>query len=258
MKAHGIEWTTKTWNPMTGCKKVSPGCDNCYAKTFARRFRNSVLTEKYRNGFKPTFHEGELGIPYKWTRKNRLVFVDSMSDLFNEAFTEEQIQSVLKVVRENPMHIFQLLTKRHERLLAMDSSIVWTDNAWMGVTVEDAERMVRIDALRKTGAKVKFVSMEPLLGPLPGLDLDGIDWVIVGGEACPNPRIMDPEWVEGIYLACKDQGVPFFFKQWGGRSKKGMGKYLFGKKHLAFPKGIELAEDDLNRFVDQSTASPSE
>ena len=222
-----IEWTESTWNPVTGCTKVSPGCKHCYAERMAKRLK-AMGQPNYANGFSLTLHEHALELPLKWKKPQR-IFVNSMSDLFHIDVPAWFIQQALDVMRRADWHEFQVLTKRSERLLAMSSSIAWPDNVWMGVSVESQDYESRIDDLRETGARIKFVSFEPLLGPLPDLNLQGIDWAIVGGESGPGARSMEKEWVLEIKVQCRRAGVPFFFKQWGGVNKKKTGRLLEGR-----------------------------
>ncbi len=229
----GIEWTEATWNPTTGCDRVSPGCDNCYALTLAKRLK-AMGSEKYQAdgdprtsgpGFKLTLHPDVLELPKTW-RQPRVVFVDSMSDLFHPEVPVEFIRAVLEVVHETPHHTYQVLTKRSQRLVSLADQFDWPTNLWMGVSVESARYRFRINHLREVPAAVRFLSLEPLLGPLADLQLDGIHWVIVGGESGPRARAMDPAWVEGIRDQCVRAQVPFFFKQWGGRTPKAGGRLL--------------------------------
>lgn len=222
-----IEWTETTWNPITGCSKVSPGCANCYAERMAKRLQ-SMGKPSYKNGFTVSVHEELFEYPLG-LHNHRLIFVDSMSDLFHEDVTEIQIKQLFDVMNRASWHTFQILTKRAERLSQINSLLNWSDNIWAGVSVENADYLYRIDHLRSTSAKIKFLSLEPLLGPIPNLNLEGIDWVIVGGESGPKARLMKQEWVIEIRDACLDQKVPFFFKQWGGTSKKKNGKILEGR-----------------------------
>ncbi len=222
-----IEWTESTWNPVTGCTKVSPGCKHCYAERMAKRLK-AMGQPNYANGFTLTLHEHSLELPLKWKRPQR-IFVNSMSDLFHTNVPTWFIQKALDVMRSAHWHEFQVLTKRSERLLEMSSSLAWPDNVWMGVSVESQDYVFRIDDLRDTGAAIKFVSFEPLLGPLPKLYLNGIDWAIVGGESGPGARPMEREWVLDIKSQCQNEGVPFFFKQWGGVNKKKTGRLLEGR-----------------------------
>jgi protein gp37 len=229
-----IEWTQATWNPTTGCTKVSPGCKNCYAERMSIRLQ-AMGIEKYANGFELTVHNDALEIPYQW-KKPKLIFVNSMSDLFHEQMPKEYIFKVINVMHEASWHQYQILTKRSENLLRLDPYIDWPDNAWMGVSVENDRYSYRIDHLRKTGAKIKFLSLEPLLGPLPDLDLRDIDWVIVGGESGPRARPMHYEWVTEIKNQCHDADIPFFFKQWGGANKRQKGRLLEGTTWDEMPK----------------------
>lgn len=222
-----IEWTGSTWNPVTGCTKVSAGCRNCYAERMARRLQ-AMGQPNYRNGFGVTLHPHVLDLPLTW-KTPRTIFVNSMSDLFHENVPASFIREIFGVMVKAKWHRFQVLTKRSGRLLELSAVLPWTRNIWMGVTVEDGNVIDRIDHLRKMGAAVKFLSIEPLLGPLPELDLTGIDWVIVGGESGPGARYMDPSWVTDIQGQCVRAGVPFFFKQWGGTDKKKAGRILEGR-----------------------------
>ena len=225
--ASAIEWTEATWNPVTGCTKVSPGCRHCYAERMARRLQ-AMGQPNYVNGFEVTVHEHMLEQPLGW-RRPRVVFVNSMSDLFHERVPLAFIRRVFEVMRRASWHTFQVLTKRSERLAEVAPVLDWPGNVWMGVSIENADYTWRADDLRSTGACVKFLSLEPLLGPLPGLDLDGIDWAIVGGESGPKARPMREEWVLDIREQCLSAGVPFFFKQWGGVNKKRAGRTLEGR-----------------------------
>lgn len=230
-----IEWTETTWNPVTGCDKVSPGCKHCYAERMSARLKG-MGSPNYANGFELTLHPHMLGHPLLW-RKPSKVFVNSMSDLFHREVPVEYIQQVFEVMRQTPQHEYQVLTKRAERLAGVSGQLDWPDNVSMGVTVENADYLHRIDYLRQTGAKTKFLSIEPLLGPMAGLDLTGINWVIVGGESGPGARPMNPEWVRVIRDKCIESGVPFFFKQWGGVSKKKAGRILDGRTWDERPGG---------------------
>jgi len=231
-----IEWTELTWNPVTGCTKVSQGCKFCYAEVMAKRLK-AMGQEKYKNGFKVTIHPSALNDPYKW-KKSHIVFVNSMSDLFHPDVPIEFIQDVFRVMNENPRHVFQILTKRTELLLEYDNAglLNWTDNIWMGTSVEDNRVKERINELSKTNAHTKFLSCEPLIGPLTNMNLSKIDWVIVGGESGHNPRPMKPEWVIDIKEQCEAADVPFFFKQWGGQNKKKTGRELLGKTWDDMPR----------------------
>lgn len=232
-----IEWTELTWNPTTGCSKVSQGCKFCYAEIMSKRLQ-AMGVDKYRDNFQVRTHEKELKTPYTW-KGQKMVFVNSMSDLFHEDVPLEFIKRVFKVMNENGQHVFQILTKREERLLEVHKELKWTHNIWMGVSVEDQKVEYRIDYLRKSNARVKFLSLEPLIGPLPNLNLDKIDWVIVGGESGHKPRPMDAEWVIDIQEQCKKAEVAFFFKQWGGKNKKKSGRLLNGKTYDEMPE-LEL------------------
>lgn len=229
-----IEWTEATWNPVSGCSKVSSGCLNCYAERMAYRLQK-MGNPNYRNGFDVTLHPHLLEAPLSWKR-SRLVFVNSMSDLFHEEVSVEFIQQVFDTMRRAHWHTFQVLTKRSERLVDLAPSLAWPSNVWMGVSVEDSDVVGRIDHLRKVGSAVRFLSLEPLLGPLPDLNLRGIHWVIVGGESGPGARLMEPSWVSDIKEQCKNSQVPFFFKQWGGVFKKRNGRKLEGKTWDELPQ----------------------
>jgi protein gp37 len=224
MSTTTIEWTEATWNPVTGCSKISPGCANCYAERMARRLQ-AMGQPNYRDGFAVRTHEHMLKLPSTWV-KPRMVFVNSMGDLFHEEVPIKFIQTVFSVMHDTPRHTFQLLTKRANRLAEVASQLTWPDNVWMGVTVEDDEHVGRVDLLRSVPARVRFLSIEPLLGPLPSLNLDSVDWVIVGGESGPGARHMDGQWVTQIHDLCVSSGIPFFFKQWGGVRKKLAGRLL--------------------------------
>jgi protein gp37 len=243
MAKTNIEWTDMSWNPTTGCNKLSAGCKFCYAETMTRRLQ-AMEMEKYRNGFKLTLHEEDLRIPYKW-KNSRIVFVNSMSDLFHKDIPFSFIQKVFKVMNDNPQHVFQILTKRADILLEYNNKLKWTHNIWMGVSVENEKAMSRIDLLRKTNARTKFLSCEPLIGPLPKLNLRKINWVIVGGESGNTPRPMEPDWVLDILETCEKSDVPFFFKQWGGRNKKKAGRTLNGKTYDEMPEIDLLVENEL-------------
>ncbi len=229
-----IEWTDSTWNPVTGCSKVSPGCKHCYAERMAKRLQ-AMGQPNYARGFKVTLHEQALELPLKWT-KTRTVFVNSMSDLFHEEVDEVFIQKVFAVMRRAHWHHYQLLTKRSERLLRLDGQLQWQPQIWMGVSVENMDYTYRIDHLRGTHAHTKFLSLEPLLGPLSDLDLTGIDWVIVGGESGPGSRPMQYRWVTDIRDQCRAARIPFFFKQWGGAQKRRAGRELDGRTWDEMPR----------------------
>ncbi|MCK6692440.1 MAG: phage Gp37/Gp68 family protein [Thermoanaerobaculia bacterium] len=238
MAQSSIEWTQQTWNPTTGCTKISQGCKFCYAEIFAKRLQAMGL-EKYENGFDLALHPDELDKPRKW--KPSIIFVNSMSDLFHEKIPLEYIQRVFKVMNECPQHHFQVLTKRAELAALYSPYLNWTPNIWMGVSVEDQKVAHRIDFLRETDAHVKFLSLEPLIGSLPNLNLAGIDWVIVGGESGHKPRPMKLEWVQEILTQCQQTRVAFFFKQWGGKNKKLSGRELNGQTYDEYPVKIKNA-----------------
>lgn len=222
--ATSIEWTEATWNPVTGCTKISAGCEHCYAERMARRLK-AMGQANYAHGFQVAVHAHSLEIPLRW-RKPRTVFVNSMSDVFHESVADEFIVQMFDVMRSASRHRFQLLTKRPERLVRLPDTLDWPENVWLGVTVERADYMSRIDLLRNSSAAVRFLSLEPLLGPLGTLNLSDIDWVIVGGESGPGARPLEGEWVRSIRDQCVEQGVAFFFKQWGGTNKKKAGRTL--------------------------------
>ncbi len=222
-----IEWTESTWNPVTGCTKVSPGCKNCYAEALARRLR-AMGQPNYRNGFQLTMHEHALELPLSW-KQPKLIFVNSMSDLFHPDVPPDFIKRVFDVMESASHHCFQVLTKRAERLAEISDELSWPENVWMGVSIENRDYSCRADHLRETGAAMKFLSLEPLIGPVDNLDLFGIDWVIVGGESGPGARAMGIDWVREIRVQCLREGVPFFFKQWGGVNKKKAGRMLDGR-----------------------------
>jgi protein gp37 len=224
MATSKIEWTKSTWNPLTGCTKISPGCKNCYAERMAKRLQ-AMGVDKYRNGFTLSIHEDVVNEPLTWV-KPQTIFVNSMSDLFHKDVPIEFIQKIFDVMRRAHWHQFQILTKRPERLLGLDTHIDWPQNVWMGVSVESDSYLQRIDMLRNTHAAIKFLSLEPLLGPLQNINLKGIHWVIVGGESGPHSRPIQPEWVRDIRDQCTQAHVPFFFKQWGGTNKKKSGRLL--------------------------------
>jgi len=228
-----IEWTESTWNPLTGCTKISPGCKLCYAERMSTRLK-AMGQRNYRNGFKLTLHEHMLDAPLHW-RKPQVVFVNSMSDLFQDKVPVTFIQRVFATMRGSHWHQFQVLTKRSRRLLELSTQLDWAENIWMGVSVENENYQFRIDDLRQTGAAIKFLSLEPLLGPLPKLNLSGIDWVIVGGESGPGARPIQKEWVTSIRHQCSAAGVSFFFKQWGGVNKKKAGRELDGRQYDEMP-----------------------
>ncbi|MBC6400891.1 MAG: phage Gp37/Gp68 family protein [Ekhidna sp.] len=237
-----IEWTEMTWNPTTGCTKISSGCKFCYAEIMTRRLK-AMGQEKYKDGFKVIkAHAEALQVPYTW-KTPKIVFVNSMSDLFHKDVPFDFIRQVFQVMNDSPQHVFQVLTKRAERLYDLHKKLKWTHNIWMGVSVENEKVKDRIDLLRKIKAKVKFLSLEPLIGPLPSINLKKIDWVIVGGESGFKPRPMDPEWVLDIHEQCKKADVAFFFKQWGGKNKKAAGRMLNGRTYDEMPEIIALEKE---------------
>lgn len=228
-----IEWTDASWNPVTGCSKISPGCKHCYAERMAKRLQ-AMGQDNYSCGFDVQCHEETLKIPLSW-RKPRQIFVNSMGDLFHNKVPVSFIAKVFDVMLSADWHYYQLLTKRSGRLLSLDSSIRWAPHIWMGVSVEDAGRIPRIQDLQRTHAHLKFISFEPLLGPVGRIPLKGIGWVIVGGESGPGARPMERPWVISIRDQCRRAGVPFFFKQWGGVNKKKAGRLLDGEIYDEMP-----------------------
>lgn len=228
-----IEWTGSTWNPVTGCSYISDGCRNCYARRMAMRLQ-AMGNQRYLNGFDVTLHHDLLDVPIRW-RSSRLIFVNSMSDLFHPDVPLEFIRLIFETIAHAKQHTFQVLTKRAERLLDLSGDLCWPDNLWMGVTVESGKYTHRIDLLRKVPARVKFLSIEPMVGPVGDLDLTSIDWVIVGGESGPGARPIKKNWVDQIKDQCVAGGVPFFFKQWGGINKKKTGRLLDGKTWTQYP-----------------------
>ena len=240
-----IEWTEATWNPTTGCDRISAGCDNCYALTLSKRLK-AMGAPKYQNdgdprtsgpGFGITVHPDALALPYTW-HSPRLVFVNSMSDLFHAKVPLAFVRQVIQVMRDTPQHTYQVLTKRSRRLARLAGQLDWPRNVWMGVSVESADVLGRVDELRRVPAAVRFLSCEPLLGPLEGIDLDGIGWVIAGGESGPRARPMDPQWVADLRDVCQRAEVPFFFKQWGGRTPKAGGRLLEGQTYDEMPERL--------------------
>lgn len=232
-----IEWTDATWNPVTGCTKVSPGCKYCYAERLAQRLQR-LGNPRYVNGFELTRQPDQIDLPLRWGRPRR-IFVNSMSDLFHTDIPDEFIQSVFTTMRQAHWHNFQVLTKRAERLPLIASKLPWPCNVWLGVSVENSNYTWRLDHLRKVPAAVRFVSIEPLLGPIAKLNLDGIHWVIVGGESGPNHRKPNPEWVRQLRDFCVGVGVPFFFKQWGGPIAKSGGRILDGRTWDEMPDEVD-------------------
>ncbi|MCW2855449.1 MAG: hypothetical protein JWR52_1064 [Marmoricola sp.] len=232
----GIEWTEATWNPTTGCDRISSGCDNCYALTLAKRLK-AMGNPKYQEdgdprtsgpGFAVQEHPSALDLPYRWSAP-RLIFVNSMSDLFHAKVSRPFVQDVFRVMEETPRHTYQLLTKRPRRAAQLASELPWPSNVWLGVSVESEDQLGRLDDLRRVPAATRFVSAEPLLGSLSGIDLTDIHWLIAGGESGANHRPLDPTWVRELRDSCRDQGVAFFFKQWGGRTPKSNGRELDGR-----------------------------
>jgi protein gp37 len=230
-----IEWTDSTWNPVTGCSKVSGGCKHCYAERLAYRLE-AMGNPRYHNGFAVTLHPDLLWLPLKW-KSPRMIFVNSMSDLFHEAVPEVFIQQVFEVMRRARWHTFQILTKRSARLAEIAPRLFWPRNVWQGVSVESTDQLGRVHHLQTVPAAVRFLSLEPLLGPIPALPLAGISWVIVGGESGPRARPLTPAWVRSIREQCLSQRIPFFFKQWGGFSPKAKGRILDGREWNEMPTG---------------------
>jgi len=228
-----IEWTESTWNPVTGCNKISAGCKNCYAEQLSRRLK-AMGQKNYVNGFKLTLQPHMLELPLKW-KKPQMIFVNSMSDLFHKDVPIDYIKQVFEVMDKAHWHRFQVLTKRAERVAELSDSLNWSDNIWMGVSVENKNFAHRIDYLRNTKAQIKFLSLEPLLSPLKNLNLANIDWVIVGGESGFNARPIKEDWVIDIKNQCDEANTAFFFKQWGGKNKKKSGRLLEGKTYSAMP-----------------------
>jgi len=228
-----IEWTDVTWNPMTGCTPISDGCKNCYAIKMAHRLQ-AMGQKRYKNGFKVSLHPDLLDIPLKW-KKPRMVFVNSMGDMFHEEIPLDYIKRVFDIMVRAERHIFQILTKRSSRMLELAQHLPWPDNVWMGVTIESAKYGYRADNLRETAAKIKFLSIEPMIGPVSDISLVDIDWVIVGGESGPQARAIEKEWPLAVRDNCMNNNVPFFFKQWGGRNKKKNGRLLEGQIWDQYP-----------------------
>ncbi len=229
-----IEWTDATWNPVTGCSKVSAGCKYCYAERLALRLQ-AMGQARYAGGFSVTLQDDLLDLPRRW-RSPRLVFVNSMSDLFHEDVPFPFIKRVFEMMSQCPQHVFQILTKRSRRLREAGAALPWPENVWMGVSVENSRVLSRIDDLVAVPATVRFLSCEPLIGPLDALPLEGIDWVIVGGESGPGARPMQREWALSVLKQCRSRGVPFFFKQWGGVRKKTTGRVLDGRTYDELPR----------------------
>ena len=232
-QATSIEWTDSTWNPVTGCHKISPGCKNCYAARLAPRLK-AMGNPRYANGFEVTLHHDLVDLPTKW-KKPRKIFVNSMSDLFHDEVTLEFIQEVFSTIVAGDHHTFQVLTKRPERALELSGQLPWPSNLWMGTSVENADYLHRVDTLRQIPAQTRFLSLEPLIGAVPDIDLINIDWVIAGGESGPGARKIEEDWVRSIRDQCDDAGVRFFFKQWGGTNKKRSGRMLDNRTWDDFP-----------------------
>ncbi len=233
-----IEWTESTWNPVTGCTKISPGCRHCYAERMAKRLQ-AMGQPNYTRGFELSLHEKAMELPLVW-KKPQTIFVNSMSDLFHEDVPAEFIQRVFRIMKQAHWHRFQILTKRTDRLLELNHRLSWNFNIWMGVSVENQEYTYRVDHLLKVGAIIKFISFEPLLGPILGLNLRGINWVIVGGESGHRARPMDATWAVSLRNQCQRTKVPFFFKQWGGPNRKKAGRKLEGRTWDEIPAAVEM------------------
>jgi protein gp37 len=234
----GIEWTDATWNPVTGCTKVSPGCKHCYAERLAHRLQ-AMGNRRYADGFNVTLHPDLIDLPLRWRRPRR-IFVNSMSDLFHESVPEVFIRQIFDTMRRAPWHQFQILTKRSERLRELASRLPWSANVWQGVSVEIAACVPRIRDLQTVPAAVRFLSLEPLLGPIPDLPLEKISWVIVGGESGPERRPVDARWVRDLRDQCVRARVPFFFKQWGGLTSKALGRELDGRTWDEMPHSTQI------------------
>lgn len=228
-----IEWTESSWNPVTGCSPISAGCAHCYAARFAKRLK-AMGNPRYTNAFDVTIHEDLINAPLAW-KKPQMIFVNSMSDLFHDDVPTDIIKRIFDTMNRSPIHTFQILTKRAERLAVLAPDLQWSDNIWMGVSIENQDTIFRADFLKQTGAHIKFISAEPLLSPLPGLDLQSIDWLIVGGESGPGSRPMLEEWVMELKSKCEESDTAFFFKQWGGTNKKKAGSLLGGKEYKNYP-----------------------
>ena len=228
-----IEWTESTWNPVTGCTPVSAGCQHCYAARFAKRLQ-AMGNPRYKNAFNITIHEDLINAPLRW-KKPQMVFVNSMSDLFHDEVPIDTIKAIFQTMNNAPIHTFQVLTKRAERLAQLAPELNWTPNIWMGVTVENQDNLYRVDLLRSTNAHIKFVSAEPLLSALETIDLTGIDWLIVGGESGPGCRPIKEDWILDLKQKAEQNNTAFFFKQWGGTNKKKAGSLLQGKEYKEYP-----------------------
>lgn len=249
MAESAIEWTEATWNPTTGCDRTSPGCDNCYALALSKRLKAMGQAKYQRDGdprtsgpgFGVSLHPDVLELPGQW-RSPRLIFVNSMSDLFHPEVPVDFIERVLQVMADTPHHTYQLLTKRSQRLAKLGPALDWPTNCWVGVSIEDDRYTFRADHLRRVAPAIRFLSLEPLLGPLPSLDLTGIDWVIVGGESGPKARPMGAHWAKAIRDECAERSIPFFFKQWGGRTPKAGGRLLDGRTWDGMPLDAREAQ----------------
>ena len=228
-----IEWTESTWNPITGCTPISAGCQHCYAARFAKRLQ-AMGNPRYKNAFSVTIHEDLIETPLRW-KKPQMVFVNSMSDLFHDDVPDETIKAIFQTMNKASIHTFQVLTKRAERLASLAPELCWTPNIWMGVTVESQEYYNRVNLLKSTNAHIKFISAEPLISALEQIDLDGIDWLIVGGESGPGCRPMEEKWVLDLVNKAEQSNTAFFFKQWGGTNKKKAGSLLQGKEYKNYP-----------------------
>lgn len=231
-----IEWTEATWNPVTGCTKVSAGCKNCYAERLALRLQ-AMGNRRYLNGFRVTLHEDVLDLPKTWKTPRR-IFVNSMSDLFHPDVPLRFIRCVFNTMSDCPQHTFQILTKRSDRVRKLSSKLPWPSNVWMGVSIEDSRVLYRVDDLREVPAALRFLSCEPLIGSLAAIELTSIHWVIVGGESGPHSRTMSIQWVREIFRECRNQKVPFFFKQWGGVRKDLTGRLLGGRTYDEMPERV--------------------
>jgi protein gp37 len=245
MSTSKIEWTESTWNPVTGCSKISEGCANCYAERMAYRLK-TMGQKNYANGFDVTIHPHTLSIPLKW-KKPRMIFVNSMSDLFHNDVPVFFIKQIFNIMAEAHWHQFQILTKRAERLADLAQYLTWPKNVWMGVTIESPSYLCRLEYLRNIPASVRFLSLEPLLSAMPDFDLSKIDWVIVGGESGPGARPIRKKWVTDIQENCKIQKIPFFFKQWGGTNKKKTGRLLDGKIISEMPQQYEQSSNFISQ-----------
>lgn len=231
-----IEWTEATWNPITGCTKCSAGCEHCYAATLAKRLK-AMGNVRYKNGFDVTIHRDLFSRPLEW-KKSKMIFVNSMSDIFHEKISDDDILQLFEVMNKANWHTFQVLTKRPDRLIDLSPKITWTPNIWMGVTVENSRALERVEKLKRCGARIKFVSAEPLLESISHIDLNGIDWLIVGGESGAGCRPLKKEWVVELRDIAKKSNTPFFFKQWGGFHHSQAGSELDGVEYKEYPRKI--------------------